>query len=183
MATEQLNVAPEAFLDSLAWPTQPPGDPTPPPSAQRRRRTGWLFAAAGVVIVAAGGLVANALTPGPTQPPAKLAVLAAPQKTSDKMDDDDVSRLVLRPDTTRLLVTTPDGDHFAALSASGDICLVRVPQGDVPEDVCVPNRVGADVTIGGNGDGGQVRLVADGAPQPAAAQGWKSVGPDVWVKG
>ena len=183
MATEQLNVAPETFLDSLAFSPEAPGDAAPPPPAPRRHRTGWLFAAAGIVIVAAGGLVASALTPGPAQPPAKLAAFEAAQKTADKMDGDDVSRLVLRPDTTRLLVTTPDGDHFAALSASGDICLVRVPQGDVPEDACVPNRVGADVTIGGNGDGGQVRLVADGAPQPTAAQGWTSVGPNVWVKG
>jgi hypothetical protein len=184
MATEQLNEAPDKFLDTLEWSAPPAGDATPiAPTPRRRHHTGWLFASAGVVIVAAGALVVSALAPRPAPPPATVAAFQTVQKASDMLDDDDVANLVVRPESTRLLVSTPDGDHYAALSASGDLCLLRVPKGDVPSEVCVPDRVGADVTIGGDGNGGQVRLVADGAPQPSAAEGWRSAGPNVWVKG
>lgn len=175
MATDQRDVAPEAFFEALT--------PSAPP--RRHPRTGWLFASVGLVVVAAAGLVAHALVPGPAQPPAILTAFAAPQRTTDVLDNDDVSSLVIQPGTTRLLVRTDAGDHYAALSASGELCLLRIPDGDVPSEVCVPDRVGADVTIGtqGAGAGGQVRLVAAGAPQPSTIEGWRSAGANVWVRG
>ena len=175
MATERLDLTPEVFF----------GAASPAPPARRRRGTGWLFASAGLVVVVAAVLVAHALAPGPAQPPATLTAFSVPQRTTDVLDPDDASRLVVQPGTTRLLVRTPDGNHYAALSVSGDLCLLRVPDGDVPSEVCAHNRVGADITIGGNGDGGggQVRLVADGAPAPSAAEGWRPAGPNVWLRG
>ena len=95
---------------------------------------------------------------------------------------DDLAQVDAQPDSTRLLLRTSAGAHYVARSASGQLCLVRVPDGDVPSEVCVPNRVGADVTIGDDATG-QVRLVADGAPAPSTADGWRTAGPNVWVKG
>lgn len=173
MATEYLDVAPETFLDGLARPAPP----------QRHPRRGWLFAAAGLVVVAAAALVGHALAPGPARPPASLTAFSTPQQATDVLDDDDVARLVVQPASTRLLVRTAAGDHYAALSTSGELCLLRVPDGDVPSEACVPDHVGADVTIGVQGAGGQVRLVAAGAPQPSAAEGWRSAGPNAWTRG
>ena len=173
MATERLDLTPEVFFGMTSQPARAP----------RRHRTGWLFASVAAVVVVAAVLVGHALAPGPAQPPATLAAFSVPQHPADVLDPDDAARLVVQPGTTRLLVRTHDGNHYAALSASGELCLLRVPDGDVPSEVCVHNRVGADVTIGGDGDGGQVRLVADGAPAPAPAEGWRPAGPNVWTRG
>ncbi len=202
MATDQLDVAPEAFLDALAWPapaTAPAAEAAPVAGAasvptatepdpvaaagppHHHRRTTWTLATAGLVVVAAGVLVGHALTTGPDGV-ATVAALTASQHPTDVLADDDVARLVVRPESTRLLVTTDQGAHYVARSASGELCLVRVPAGDLPSEVCVPDRVGADATIGEQGEG-QVRLVADGATAPAADDGWHPAGPNVWVRG
>ena len=193
MATDRLEVAPEAFLEALAWPTpvSAPGFPstatpaaptaTPTPHFTRHRRTAVLLTTASVV-AAAGVLVGHALIPGPAGPAANVAALSAPQQATDVLPDDAVAQLVVQPGSTRLLLRTPAGAHYVARSASGDLCLVRVPEGDLPSEVCVPDRVGADTTIGDD-DGGQVRLVADGAPRPSTADGWRPAGPNVWVRG
>lgn len=173
MATERLDLTPEVFFGAMSQAARAP----------RRHRTGWLFASVAAVVVAAAVLVGHALAPGPAQPPATLAAFSVPQQPIDVLNADDASRLVVQPGSTRLLVRTHDGNHYAALSASGELCLLRVPDGDVPSEVCVHNRVGADVTIGGDGGGGQVRLVADGAPAPAPAEGWRPAGPNVWTRG
>ena len=173
MATERLDLTPEVFFGEMSQTARVP----------RRHRTGWLFASVAAVVVAAAVLVGHALAPGPAQPPATLTAFSVPQRAADVLDPNDASRLVVQPGSTRLLVRTQDGNHYAALSASGELCLLRVPDGDVPSEVCVHNRVGADVTIGGDGDGGQVRLVADGAPAPAPAEGWQPAGPNVWTRG
>ena len=174
MATDHLDVAPETFFETLSASAPP----------RRHPRTWWLFASAGLVVVGAAVLVGHALIPGPALPAATLTAFSTPQQTSDVLDDDDVARLVVQPATTRLLVRTAAGDHYAALSASGELCLLRVPEGDVPSETCVPDHVGADVTIGTQGaGGGQVRLVAAGAPQPSAAEGWRPGGPNVWTRG
>lgn len=198
MATDRREVSPRAFLEALAWPTPvtaaAPGTASAlagaaalPPAgtaarSARRRRTAVLLTTAAVVVVAAGVLVGHALLPGPAAPKADVAALAAPQQSADVLDPDDVAQLDVQPDSTRLLLRTPAGAHYVARSASGQLCLVRVPGGDLPSEVCVPDRVGADVTIG-DGAGGQVRLVADGAPAPSTADGWHSAGPNVWVRG
>ena len=200
MATDRREVSPRAFLEALAWPTpatagapgaaSAAGTPAAPPltgsaggslQSARRRRTTALLTTAGLVVVGAGVLVGHALLPGPPAPQADVPTLAAPQQAADVLDPDDLAQLDVQPDSTRLLLRTSAGTHYVARSASGQLCLVRVPDGDVPSEVCVPNRVGADVTIGDSG--GQVRLVAAGAPAPSAADGWRPAGPNVWVKG
>lgn len=201
MATDRREVSPRAFLEALAWPTPAtaaapgtasalagaaalPSAGTATPSAQSalRRRTVALVTSVAVVVVAAGVLVGHALLPGAAAPQAVVAALTAPQQAADVLDPDDLAQVDAQPDSTRLLLRTSAGAHYVARSASGQLCLVRVPDGDVPSEVCVPNRVGADVTIGDDATG-QVRLVADGAPAPSTADGWRTAGPNVWVKG
>jgi hypothetical protein len=172
MATENLEMAPGEFFEALAWPE---------PDRRHRYATSLLIGAA-LVLVAAGGLVTHALVTSPAAPRATIGVLAAPQRAGDVLEDDDIATLVVLPASTRLLVTTPQGAHYAALSPSGELCLVRVPAYDLPSEACAPDRVGADETIGSD-DSGQVRLVADGAPLPSSAEGWRQAGPNVWVRG
>ena len=194
MATDQAEVAPEVFLDAPAWhaPAAAPASSPAPAGAtarpttavdpHRHRRTGSLLLTVGLVVIASAVLVGHSLTGAHTVTGASVAVLDAAQRPTDVLSDDDVARLVVRPGSTRLLVTTDQGAHYAARSASGELCLLRVPAGDLPSEVCVPDRVGADATIGTQG-AGQVRLVADGAMPPPALDGWRVAGPNVWVRG
>ncbi|HEY0118162.1 MAG TPA: hypothetical protein VGC04_05220 [Cellulomonas sp.] len=199
MATDRLEVAPEVFLEAMAWPAPAPASETTPVPAStgtpatepaapaltrtpRRRRTTVLLTTTGLVVVAAGVLVGHSLTPGPAGPAASVAAFSLPQGAPDVLADDDVAQLVVQPGSTRLLLRTASGAYYAARSASGELCLVRVPDGALPSEVCVPDRVGADATIGDD-HGGRVRLVADGAPQPSTVDGWQPAGPNVWVRG
>lgn len=119
MATDQAEVAPEVFLDALAWPA-PATAPRPVAAVARRhrRRTASLLTSAGLVVVA-GVLVGHALSGGPAPAEATLAALDSPQRTADMLSDDDAARLVVQPGSTRLLVTTDRGAYYAARAASG----------------------------------------------------------------
>jgi hypothetical protein len=139
------------------------------------------FGVAAAVVVGAGTwLAVHAATTSPP-PAASVAALERAQAPEDELVAEDVDRLGVDPASTRLLVTTDEGQHFVARSPSGELCLLRVPAGDVPTESCVPDRVGADTTIG-DVDTGQVRLVADGGAEPAAADGWVPDGPNVWTR-
>lgn len=151
-----------------------------PAFAPRHRHAAGLVATAVVALVGAVGFVGH-LTADDPGSHAQIAAMAASQQTSDRLDPDEAARLVIDPASTRLLVQTPAGAHYAARSQSGELCLVRIPTGGTPAEVCVPDRVGADATVGTEG-AGQVRLVAAGAQRPSAADGWRSAGPDVWVR-
>lgn len=151
-----------------------------PALAPRHRHTAGLVATAAVALVGGVGFVGH-LTADDPDSHALIAALAASQQTYDRLDRDEAARLVVDPASTRLLVLTPAGAHYAARSQSGELCLVRVPTSGSPAEVCVPDRVGADATIGTEG-AGQVRLVAAGAQRPSAADGWRPAGPDVWVR-
>jgi hypothetical protein len=168
VTTERLAAAPGAFAELAARP------------APRRRHSVPVLTVAAVLVVA-GGIAVGSLTHGGHPAHATLAAAQTPQRAVDRLDPEAAARLVVDPASTRLLVATTQGDHFAARTPSGELCLIRVPGGDLPTEVCVPDRVGADATIGQEG-AGQVRLVADGAQQPAVADGWRPAGPNVWVR-
>lgn len=140
-----------------------------------------LAAAAVASVIAAVLLVPGMVARHPLDH-AGVAVLAAAQRPADRLQAEDVARLAVDPTSTRLLVVTDDGSHYVARTPSGELCLIRVPAGEVPTEVCVPDRVGADATIGEVGPG-QVRLVADGAPRPSPFDGWVTAGPNVWIRG
>ena len=175
-------------LDSVPTPPRPdltlsalPGTLTDDEPAGRTRHPGVAVGVAAAVLVAGGWLAVSLLTAHQDVTPGTVAVLTAAQTPADRLETEDVARLAVDPASTRLLVRTDQGAHYVARSLSGELCLVRVPDGDVPTASCVPDRVGADTTLGDQG-AGQVRLVADGGPVPAADQGWASAGPNVWVR-
>ncbi len=145
------------------------------------RHPGTLLASISVVVVASGAVLAHAAGTARTGPRAVLAALDVPQVDADRLAPEDAARLVVDPASTRLLVTTPDGAHYVARNPSGELCLIRLPDAGVPLEVCVPDRVGADTTLGDEGTG-QVRLVADSAALPSTAEGWQPAGPNVWVR-
>lgn len=144
------------------------------------RNPGALMASAAVAVVVVGGLVADAVAASAPGAQASLAAFGRPQTNADRLAAEEAARLIVEPGSTRLLVRTPDGAHYAARTPSGELCLVLVPAAGPPSEVCVPDRVGADATIGADR---QVRLVADGAGDPSAADGWRPAGPNVWVRG
>jgi len=158
-----------------------PGTLTDDEPAGRALHPGVAVGVAAAVLVAGGWLAVALLTTHDDVPVGTVAVLANPQTAADQLETEDVARLVVDPASTRLLVRTDQGAHYVARSLSGELCLVRVPDGEVPTASCVPDRVGADTTLGDPG-AGQVRLVADGGPVPAADQGWVAAGPNVWVR-
>lgn len=195
--TTQQRVEPDAFTalvgPASAAPVQTPapdgpaarGGQAPPlsiPAGHHGRRSAAALAGAAVVLVVATALVVSDRLAAAPADRASVAALAAPQQAADQLYAEDVTRLAVEATSTRLLVVTADGAHYVARTPSGELCLVRVANGEAPTEVCVPDRVGADTTIGAVG-AGQVRLVADGAPLPAGADGWQPAGPNVWVRG
>ena len=134
-----------------------------------------------VLVLAGGALGFWLLAPGtPSGPVAHVAALDQPQQDGDKLDADDADQLQVDPASTRLLVRTSDAASYVARSVSGRLCLLHVPAGDVSVESCGANRKGVVLTVGDAGSG-QVRLVADGGPTPAASEGWTSAGPNVWT--
>lgn len=105
-----------------------------------------------------------------------LPAFAAPQTEQDVVTPAELGPLLVVPSSTRFLVETPSGRHFAAVSRTGDFCVLTVPSGDLAELGCVSPVVGAQI---GSGD---VRVFTDGGPAPAA-DGWREAGPHVWVRG
>jgi hypothetical protein len=149
-----------------------------------RRHPAWLTA---LVLVAAlalvgGGLVwSRGLQQGPTtaepvDAASLLDVFAAPQRAADKLAAGDLQGLGLDASTTRFLVDTPTGSQYAAVNTAGDLCVVSVVEGELPGIGCSHAVRGMTYT------GTDVMLVTDGGPAPAASEGWREAGPQVFVK-
>jgi len=154
-------------------------DPTSPP--RQHRRSGLVLGVASALVVAGAGVGWWLLSPGTSSgPAAHVAAFDQPQQADDKLDADDAEQLQVDPASTRLVVHTSAADSFVARSVSGRLCLLRVPSGDVSVESCGADRKGVVLTVGTPG-AGQVRLVADGGPAPAASDGWTAAGPNVWT--
>ncbi|QHT57978.1 hypothetical protein GXP71_19095 [Cellulomonas sp. H30R-01] len=138
-----------------------------------------LLAAAGVV--GAGFVWARDNARGPVvehvDARTLLPVLATAQGADDVVDRAEIGSLAVEPASTRFLAETDSGRHFAAISASGDLCVLTVPSGDLATLGCVRSVVGAQLASG------DVWLAAEGGPAPAADDGWHEAGPNLWVRG
>ncbi len=145
------------------------------------KHPGTLLASGAVLVLVSGAVLAHTSADPDAGPRAGLVALDRQQDEADRLDPAEAFRLVVDPASTRLLVHTAQGDHFVARTPTGELCLLRVPEVRSATQVCVADRVGADVTIGTEG-AGQVRLTAGGAPPPQSAEGWHRAGPDVWVR-
>lgn len=152
-----------------------------PSTPRAHRRTGLVLVVAFVLVLAGGGIGWWLLSPAaPSGPAAHVAALDRAQVSGDKLDADDADQLQVDPASSRLLVHTSDASTYVARSVSGRLCLLQVPAGDVSVESCGPNHKGLVLTIG-NAGAGQVRLVTDGGPAPAASDGWTAAGPNVWT--
>lgn len=138
-----------------------------------------LLAAAGVV--GAGFVWArdNARGPVVEQADARtlLPVFATAQGVDDVVDRAEIGSLAVEPASTRFLLETAAGRQFAAISTTGDLCVLTVPSGDLATLGCVRSVEGAQLVSGG------VWLAAEGGPAPAADDGWREAGPNLWVRG
>jgi hypothetical protein len=105
-----------------------------------------------------------------------LPVFAAEQTSADRLPSADIAGLGVDPRTTRFLAETSTGSHYAAVGVSGKLCVVTVRSGDLPAVTCaVPTptaRIAVDDTV---------FVVAASGTAPAAADGWREAGPDVWI--
>ncbi|OZB46963.1 MAG: hypothetical protein B7X40_10270 [Cellulomonas sp. 14-74-6] len=151
------------------------------PTSQQHRRAGITLVVASALVVAGGGIGWWLLAPGSSSgPAAHVAAFDSPQQGGDKLDADDADQLQVDPASTRLVVRTPAAATYVGRSVSGRLCIMQLPTGDVSTETCGPDRKGVVLTVG-TARGGQVRLVADGGPTPAATEGWKSAGANVWT--
>ena len=149
----------------------------------RHRHRGWLSALA---LLVAAGMVAVAFVwargdsaaaaPDRVEAHTLLAVLAGEQGDADVVASSDLEGLGVRSASTRFLVETPTGAHYAAVGTTGDLCLLTVPSGALPSVACVASVVDANVAAQG------VWVSADGGPAPAADEGWREAGPNLWVR-
>jgi|GEM_PF-1006056 len=149
-----------------------------------RRHPGWLTA---IVLVAAVALVGAGLwwlravqaaptTAEPVDATTLLDVFAAPQRPADVLPAGDLDGLGLDASTVRYLVDTPAGSQYAAVNTSGDLCVVTVVAGELPGLGCAHAVQGMTFT------GADLKLVTDGGPAPAASEGWREAGPQLFVK-
>ena len=131
-----------------------------------------LLVAAGFVWARGGPLLADRSVDASTL----LPQFAAEQTAQDRLSSDDLSGLRVDRSTTRFLTETSTGRHFAAVGASGRLCVVTVQPGELSALTCAPPtptaRVAVDETL---------LVVASSGPVPAAASGWREAGPDVFV--
>ncbi|GIG23023.1 hypothetical protein Cch01nite_37470 [Cellulomonas chitinilytica] len=149
-----------------------------------RRHPAWLTALVllvGVALVGAGlvwlrGVQAGPSTAEPVDAVTLLDVFAAPQRPADVLPDADLQGLGLDTSTTRYLVDTPTGAQYAAVNTSGDLCVVTVVAGELPGLGCAHAVRGMTFT------GTDLKLVTDGGPAPAASEGWREAGPQLFVK-
>ncbi|AEE44676.1 hypothetical protein [Cellulomonas fimi] len=149
----------------------------------RRPRHGLLTA---LVLVAGLALVAVAFVwardaraadaPAHVEPLTLLAAFGDAQTAVDSIPADAARALLVEPSSTRFLVETASGKHYAAVSRTGELCVVTLPSGDVPEAGCVASVADARIASG------DVWLAAD-ADRAPTDEGWRSAGPNVWVRG
>jgi hypothetical protein len=132
-----------------------------------------LLVAAGFLWARGGPLLADRSVDASTL----LSQLAADQRSRDRLSSDDLNALHVDARTTRFLTETSTGSHYAAVSASGKLCVVTVRSGELPAISCATPtataRVAADETL---------LVVASSGSAPAAASGWREAGPGVFVK-
>ena len=147
-----------------------------------RRRSGVLtavvLAAAAVLVVvgfvwARGGPVAAGSA---VEASSLLPVFAAEQTSTDRLSSDDLSGLGVDPHTTRFLAETSTGRHYAAVGVSGKLCVVSVQSGELPLVSCAAATPTARIAVDDT-----MFVVAASGPAPAAADGWREAGPDVFV--
>jgi len=151
---------------------------------ESRRHPAWLTALVlllGVALVGAGlvwlrGLQTAPTTAEPVDGATLLDVFAAPQRPADVLPADDLQGLGLDASTTRYLVDTASGSQYAAVNTAGDLCVVSVVAGELPKIGCAHAVRGMTFT------GADVKLVTDGGPAPAASEGWREAGPQLFVK-
>lgn len=150
-----------------------------PARPQRGRVVAVLVVAAALVVA---GVVWLLVERGSGGDEAEMSVelLAQPAEEADEVSAAVVDDTGIDPASSRLAATTAAGPHYAARLWSGELCLVAVPDGDVPRVVCVAPSATATVTLSSE-DGSRVRLAADDAPAPPAAEGWRAEGTNVWV--
>ena len=146
---------------------------------QRGRVVAVLVVAAALVVAGVVWLLVE-LGSGDTADDMSVELLTRPAEDTDAVSAVVVDETGIDPSSARLAATTATGPHYAARRWGGELCLVAVPDGDVPRVVCVAPSSGATVTLSGE-DGSRVRLGADGASEPPAAEGWRAEGTNVWV--
>ena len=149
-----------------------------------RRRPGLVAA---VVVVALALLTFGVLTvrsqwaPAAdprVEPASVLPALGVAQTADDVLLAEDTDRLLLDPASTRYLASTGEGDLFAAVRRSGDVCLVTVPAGDLPWTSCTAPVAGLDHTVVDESGGPTLRLVAS---SEALTDGWSELAPHLYV--
>lgn len=138
-----------------------------------------LLAAAGVV--GAGFVWARDNARGPVvehvDARTLLPVFATAQGADDVVDPAEIGRLLVDRSSTRFLAETESGRQYAAVSTTGELCVLTLPPGDLAELGCVQSVTGAQLASG------DVWLAAEGGPAPAADDGWREAGPNLWVRG
>lgn len=150
-----------------------------PARPRRDRVVVVLVVAAALVVAGVVWLLAERGSDGAADD-MSVELLTRPAEDADEVSAAVVDETGIDPESARLAATTAAGPHYAALRWGGELCLVVVPDGDLPRVVCVAPSAGATVTLS-DADGSRVRLGADDAPTPSAAEGWRAAGPNVWV--
>lgn len=144
--------------------------------------------AAGTLLVG-GGMAARASIDATGAAPERVApatlfrVLAEPQRDVDVLAEEPGTAL-LDPTSTRLLGETSAGSHYLAVHATGLVCLVTVPVGDVAELGCTDpvasdRLLTVEVT---EPEPHALALVPDGLAPAADGSTWERVGPNLYVR-
>lgn len=149
-----------------------------PARPQRGRVVAVLVLAAALVVAGVVWLLVERSSG--TADDMSVALLERAAEETDEFPAALVDETGIDPASARLAVTAAGVPHYAALRWSGELCLVAVPEGDVPRVVCVAPSARATVTLT-DADGSRVRLGADDAPAPSQAEGWRAEGTNVWV--
>lgn len=127
---------------------------------------------AGFVWARGGPLIADTAVDASTL----LPQFAAEQTSEDRLSSGDLGEVPVDARTTRFLTETSTGRHYAAVGSSGRLCVVTIRSGELPGLACAAPtstaRVAVDETM---------LVVASSGPVPAAANGWREAGPDVFV--
>ena len=131
-----------------------------------------LLVAAGFVWARGGPLLADDAVDASTL----LPQFAAEQTARDRLSSADLGELRVDASTTRFLTETSTGAHYAAVGASGNLCVVTLQSGELPAMTCAPPTSTARVAVDDT-----LLVVASSGPVPAAASGWREAGPDVFV--
>jgi len=152
----------------------------PEPPRRARQAVAVLVAAALVVAAGVAWLLLARTSDDTAAARMTVALLDREAQPTDELLADVVDETSIDPTTSRFAVRTTAGHHYAAQRWDGGLCLVVVPEGDAARAVCTAPSPTATVTLLGE-DSSQVRLGADDAPPPDAADGWRSAGTNVWV--